>query len=173
MLTRHDPAYFQPCETRPFGSFNEHIMSVQRRNGIVAQFVFYDFHYRLDEATGFWSLSNAGMQNAGKIAQLWPNAPAKIMVEPSGRPDWDNMRRDLALQALASAGLNCTGDDVVIGSSHILGLVPNEPEKILDRRQQPSPYIQGTSSSSTSVGSRSMLSSPSTSGGSPSSTPRN
>ena len=171
-LTKHDPEYFQPWNARPFGSFNEHVMQTQRRNGIVAQFVFHQHDFTFNETDGFWGLSDSGVLNAEKLARLWQNAPAKILVEPSGRVDWDNARHQLAVQALVSNGLSVSNDDVVIGHSHILGLVPTEPESIYNRRQQLSPFVQGNVSSG-SVGSGSTLSNASSASGSSGSRPRN
>lgn len=171
-LTQHDPDYFQSSEVRPFGSYNEHIMEVQRRNGIVAQFVFQNFDFSFSDSTGFWAISETGTQNVQKIARLWPTAPGKILVEATGRADWDNARRELAFQALVAQGLSCASDDVVIGHSHILGLVPTEPESIYGRRQQLSPFVQGYVPSA-SVGSGSTLSNASSASGSSGSRPRN
>ena len=155
-LTKHDPDYFESYDVRPFGSYNDHIIQTQRHHGIVAQFVFHHYDFSFNESDGIWGLSQTGMQNAQKLARRLATTPAKVLVEPTGRLDWDNTRRQLAWQALMSNGVNCSSDDVVLGYSHILGLVPTEPETIYNRRQQPSPYVQGYDSSG-SVGSGSLL----------------
>ena len=138
-----DPAYFQPWTPRPFGSFNDQIMNLQRSKGISAQQVFYQFDFEWNEATGYWTLSKRGVNDARKIAQLWSLVPSRVLVEPSGRDDWDGVRRNLALQALMANGVSCTENDVVVGTSPVLGLVPNEPGSIFDRRNSLSPYMQG------------------------------
>lgn len=163
----HDPAYFQPWNPRPFGLYNEQINAAQRHSGMKAQFAFYHIHFALDEGTGTWSLSQTGYQNAQKLARMWSEYPMQVIVEPTGRADWDGSRRELALQAMASYGVTVTPDMFVTGSSHILGLVPADPETIYYRRQELSPFMQGYIPSS-SVGAPSVsspsVSSPSTGG---------
>jgi len=147
----HDPAYFQPWNNRPFGLYNERIYEIQKHNGIKAQFVFHQFHFTLNPADGSWSLTQAGQQNAQKLARLWAMYPTQIIVEPSGQADWDVARRELALQAMTTCGVSVTADAFVTGTSHILGLVPREPETIFERRQSLSPYMQGVMSGGGSV----------------------
>ena len=163
-LTKHDPDYFESYDLRPFGSYNDHIMQTQRHHGIVAQFVFHHFDFSFNEANGTWGLSQTGSQNAQKLARLWAATPAKVLVEPTGRGDWDNTRREIAWQALVANGINCNSSDVVLGNSHILGLVPTEPETIYNRRQQPSPFNRAYSPS-TSFGSGAITSGASSTGG--------
>ncbi len=153
----YDPAYFQPWNNRPFGLYNERIIETQRLRGAKAQFVFHQFDFSLDEATGAWTLTQTGQRTAQKLARLWSQYPSQILVEPSGSAEWDSTRRDLALQAMVSNGVNVTSEAFVTGTSHILGLVPNDPEIIFGRRQQLSPYMRG-SVSVPSVGSAGMSS---------------
>lgn len=146
-----DPAYFQPWNCRPFGQYNEHMYQAQRQSGLKSQFAFYDFHFALDETNGTWKLNQSGLQNAQTLSRLWAECPSQIIVEPIGRSDWDDARRELILQAMANNGVPLTGDAVVLGRSHVLGLVPSEPETIYWRRQELSPFMQGYSPTS-SVG---------------------
>jgi hypothetical protein len=156
-LNLYDPAYFQPWNNRPFGLYNERIYDAQRNRGIRAQFVFQQVDFSMDEASGTWHLTQTGQRTAQKLARLWTIYPSQILVEPSGSAEGDSARRDLALQAMVSQGVTVTSEAFVTGSSHILGLVPHEPESIFARRQQLSPYMQG-SVAVPSVGSAGMSS---------------
>jgi hypothetical protein len=118
-------------------------MQTQRRNGLLAQLVFQQYDFAYDSMTQAWSLSQAGAQDARKIARLWSMAPGKVLVEPTGEQAWDSARRELALQALNANGANCSVDDVQVGTSPILGLVPDDPATHFNSRQLPAVLIPG------------------------------
>jgi hypothetical protein len=150
-----DPNYFTEWQLRPFGVYNEHILGLQRRNGVAAQMVFYSYDFAQNSADGSWRMSAIGAKDAQKIGRMWPVAQGTILVEPTGDAQWDAARRQAAYDALVANGVSCSIDDVVVGSSHIQGLVPLDPEIIYYQRQQPSPYMRGFAGSM-SVGSSSV-----------------
>ncbi len=142
-----DQQYFQSQVTPPCpGHFVNQFMEVQKGNGRLAQYVFYGFHFNSLDVDSQAGLTKSGRTKVMEIARIWQLTPGPIYLIPSGEDQVDQIRLNVALQALNQQGLPISSDYLVLADPSGPSLMGVEANQFFLQRLQGSPLnpVTGT-----------------------------
>ena len=153
-----DQKYFQYRFTPPCpGDSANQFFELQKSNGRLQQYVFYNFHFETMGDNQPESLTKSGIIKVSEITRIWPHTPGPIFLTPSDNPELDQQRHQIVFEALVSQGLPISPEYLVIAPRQGPGLMGIEAIQIFNQQLQGSPLnpvIGGQGSNSVfSVGS--------------------